>query len=109
MAGPPEPPKDIYKDQIDKLSIISGTPDTVIPKVRHVLETIRPGTIFFWDGDGAMTHDDQMRSLRLMGSDVIPAVREIGAELGLEGPFEVDPSKDSDAGNGADAQSGQPK
>ena len=102
-AGPPGPPKDIYKDQTDKLSIISGTPDTVIPKVRHVLETIRPGTIFFWDGDGAMTHDDQMRSLRLMGSDVIPAVREIGEELGLKGPFEVDPSKDSDA------QSGQPK
>ena len=109
VAGPPEPPKDVYKDQIDKLSIISGTPDTVIPKVRHVLETIRPGTIFFWDGDGAMTHDDQMRSLRLMGSDVIPAVREIGEELGLKGPFEVDPSQDSDAGNGADAQSGQPK
>ena len=104
VAGPPAPPTDIYKDQIDKLSIISGTPDTVIPKVRHVLETIRPGTIFFWDGDGAMTHDDQMRSLRLMGSDVIPAVREIGEELGLKGPFEVDPSKDSDAGNSADAQ-----
>ena len=92
QAAPPPPPKDIYKDQTEKLSIISGTPDTVIPKVRHVLETIRPGTIFFWDGDGAMSHDDQMRSLRLMGSDVIPAVREIGAELGLEGPFEADPT-----------------
>ena len=91
QEAPPTPPKDIYKDQTEKLSIISGTPDTVIPKVRQVLETIRPGTIFFWDGDGAMSHDDQMRSLRLMGSDVIPAVREIGAELGLKGPFESDP------------------
>ena len=91
QEAPPPPPKDIYKDQTEKLSIISGTPDTVIPKVRQVLETIRPGTIFFWDGDGAMSHDDQMRSLRLMGSDVIPAVREIGAELGLKGPFESDP------------------
>ncbi len=44
---------------------------SLLPKIRHVLETIRPGTIFFWDGDGAMSHDDQMRSLRLMGSDVI--------------------------------------
>ena len=86
----PAPPKDIYADQTEKLSIISGTPDTVIPKVRKVLETIRPGTIFFWDGDGAMSHDDQMRSLRLMGSDVIPAVREISAELDLKGPFEVE-------------------
>ena len=95
----PPPPTDIYADQTAKLSIISGTPDTVIPKVRKVLETIRPGTIFFWDGDGAMSHDDQMRSLRLMGSDVIPAVREIGAELGLTGPFEVDaePAQAEDA------------
>ena len=94
-AAAPTPPKDVYKDQTKKLSIISGTPDTVIPKVRHVLETIRPGTIFFWDGDGAMSHDDQMRSLRLMGSDVIPAVREMSKELDLKGPFEVDPAKDA--------------
>ena len=63
----------------------------MIPRVRHVLETLRPGTIFFWDGDGAMSHDDTMRSLRLMGEEVIPAVREIGKELDLKGPFEVDP------------------
>ena len=38
-----------------------------------------------------MTHDDQMRSLRLMGEEVIPAVREMGKELELYSPFEVDP------------------
>ncbi len=80
-----------YEQQKEKYSIISGTPKTVIPRVRHVLEYLRPGTIFFWDGDGAMTHDDQMRSLRLMGEEVIPAVREIAKELDLKGPFEVDP------------------
>ena len=63
----------------------------MIPKIRHVLEYLRPGSIFFWDGDGAMTHDDQMRSLRLMGEEVIPAVREIADELGLKSPFEVSP------------------
>ena len=94
--APPAPPKDTYTDQTEKLSIISGTPDTVIPKVRHVLETLRPGTIFFWDGDGAMSHDDQMRSLRLMGSDVIPAVREMADEFDLKGPFEADPAGDAD-------------
>ena len=55
-----------------------------------MLEYLRPGSVFFWDGDGAMTHDDQMRSLRLMGEEVIPAVREMADELGLKGPFEVD-------------------
>jgi hypothetical protein len=65
-----------YEEQVNDLTIIAGTPKTVLPKIRHVLEYLRPGSIFFWDGDGAMTHEDQMRSLRLME---------------LFGPFEVDP------------------
>ena len=81
-----------YEQQIADYTIISGTPKTVIPRIRHVLEYIRPGSIFFWDGDGAMTHDDAMRSLRLMGEEVIPAVRDMAKELELPGPFEVDPA-----------------
>ena len=81
-----------YERQIQDYTIISGTPKTVLPKIRHVLEYIRPGSIFFWDGDGAMTHDDAMRSLRLMGAEVIPAIREMAKELELPGPFEVDPA-----------------
>ena len=81
-----------YEQQIKDRTIICGTPKTVIPKIREVLEYVRPGSIFFWDGDGAMTHDDAMRSLRLMGEEVIPAVKEIGKELGLNSPFEVDPA-----------------
>jgi hypothetical protein len=79
-----------YDTQLENYTIIAGTPDSVIPKIRHVLETLRPGTIFFWDGDGAMTHEDSMRSLKLMGSDVLPAVREMAEELDLKSSFEVD-------------------
>ena len=81
-----------YEQQIKDYTIISGTPKTVIPKMRHVLEYIRPGSVCFWDGDGAMTHDDAMRSLRLMGEEVIPAVREIAKDLELPGSFEVNPA-----------------
>ncbi len=63
----------------------------MVPKIRHVLAYLRLGSIFFWDGDGSMTHEDSMRSLRLMGEEVLPAVREISAELGLDSPFDVDP------------------
>jgi alkanesulfonate monooxygenase SsuD/methylene tetrahydromethanopterin reductase-like flavin-dependent oxidoreductase (luciferase family) len=80
-----------YEDQVLDETIVTGTPKSVLPKIRHVLETLRPGSVFFWDGDGAMTHEDQMRSLKLMGEEVIPAVREMGEELELFGPFEVDP------------------
>ena len=81
-----------YDSQKERYTIIAGTPKTVIPKIRHVLETLRPGSIFFWDGDGAMTHEDSMRSLKLMGEEVLPAVREIGEELDLRSPFEIDPA-----------------
>ena len=81
-----------YQSQLDTMSIITGTPKTVLPKIREVLETLRPGQIFFWDGDGAMTHDDAMRSLRLMGAEVLPAVRDMAQELELCDAFEIDPA-----------------
>ena len=81
-----------YEQQIKDYTIIAGTPETVIPKIRHVLEYLRPGSIFFWDGDGAMDHDDAMRSLRLMGQEVIPAVKEIAKDLELTDSFEVNPA-----------------
>lgn len=89
-GGPAPAMQADYDTQLENMTIIAGTPETVIPKIRTVLETLRPGTIFFWDGDGAMTHEDSMRSLKLMGSDVLPAVREMAKELDLPSSFEVD-------------------
>jgi alkanesulfonate monooxygenase SsuD/methylene tetrahydromethanopterin reductase-like flavin-dependent oxidoreductase (luciferase family) len=94
VPGKAQAPSDMFgtfDEQVERLSIISGTPDSVIPKIRSVLEYLRPGSVFFWDGDGAMDHDDAMRSLRLFGQEVLPAVREIAEELELKSPFEVDP------------------
>jgi alkanesulfonate monooxygenase SsuD/methylene tetrahydromethanopterin reductase-like flavin-dependent oxidoreductase (luciferase family) len=81
-----------YEDQLTNYTIIAGSPKTVVPKIRHILEYLRPGSVFLWDGDGSMTHDDQVRSLRLMGEEVLPAVREIGKELGLTSSYETDPA-----------------
>ena len=97
-----------FDDQIEKGSIIAGTPETVIPKVRHVLETLRPGAIFFWDGDGAMTHEDAMRGLRLLGQEVLPAVREIATALDLKSSFERDPQTNQDLPDEAATQATQP-
>ena len=81
-----------FEEQVEDNTIITGTPKSVLPKIRSVLEYLRPGSVFFWDGDGAMSHEDQMRSLRLMGEEVLPAVREMGKELELFSPYEVDPA-----------------
>ena len=39
-----------------------------------------------------MDHESQMRTLKLMGEEVLPAMRETAKELGLPGPYEVDPA-----------------
>ena len=54
-----------------------------------------------------MNHDDAMRSLRLMGQEVIPAVKEIADELELPGPFEVDPATGQPPAANDDADSPQ--
>ena len=81
-----------YEQQVERMTIITGSPQTVIEKLRHILELLRPGSIILWDGEGAMSHEDAMRSMKLMGDEVLPAVREIGRALDLHSPFEVDPA-----------------
>ena len=94
-----------YEEQIETYSIITGTLKTVLPKISHVLEYLRPGSIIFWDGDGAMDHDDAVRSIRLMGQEVIPALREMAKELELFSPFEVDPATGEPVGSNLTATS----
>ena len=84
-------PGQSFDEQLESYSIVAGTPDTVLPKIRRVLEELRPGHLFIWDGDGAMSHEDSMRSLRLW-KETLPALQEMAKELDLPGSFEVSPS-----------------
>jgi alkanesulfonate monooxygenase SsuD/methylene tetrahydromethanopterin reductase-like flavin-dependent oxidoreductase (luciferase family) len=81
----------IFDSLLDRHACIVGTPDSVLPRIRHVLEELRPGSIFIWHGDGDFSHEETMRGVRLMGEYVLPAIREMGRELGLVSSFEVDP------------------
>ena len=80
-----------YDAVIDANRWIIGSPDTVIHKMREVLARIRPGVVGVWTNDGAISHDDSMRCLELMGQEVLPALREIGQELELPDPFQKTP------------------
>jgi alkanesulfonate monooxygenase SsuD/methylene tetrahydromethanopterin reductase-like flavin-dependent oxidoreductase (luciferase family) len=75
--------------QLEDLMVIAGTPKQVIAKLRVLLEETRPGILGFWGNDGFVSHQDAMTCIRLMGQEVLPAVREIAKELGLNSPFET--------------------
>jgi hypothetical protein len=61
----------------------------VIPKLRRLLEETRPSIVGFWASDGFVSNEDSKKCIRMLGLEVLPAVREIGKELGLLSPFEA--------------------
>jgi alkanesulfonate monooxygenase SsuD/methylene tetrahydromethanopterin reductase-like flavin-dependent oxidoreductase (luciferase family) len=77
-----------FEDQIADQQIIAGTPKTVIPRLRRLLEETRPSIVGFWASDGFVSDADSRTCIRLLGEEVLPAVREIGNSLGLADPFE---------------------
>jgi hypothetical protein len=80
-----------YPKTVKSMAVISGTPKTVLPKIRRILETLRPSVFGFFATQGPVSLEDRMTNIRLLGQEVLPAVREYGRELGLVDPFEREP------------------
>ncbi len=80
-----------WEKVVESNRVIVGSPDTVIKKVRQVLSALRPGILGVWTNDGTIGHKDTMRCLQLMEKEVLPALKEMGKELDLPGPFEQAP------------------
>jgi alkanesulfonate monooxygenase SsuD/methylene tetrahydromethanopterin reductase-like flavin-dependent oxidoreductase (luciferase family) len=79
-----------FEDQIENMQIIAGTPDTVTKRLKLIMEATRPGIFALWGNDGNISHEDSMTCIRLLGQEVMPAMREYGKQLGLDSPFEAD-------------------
>ena len=61
-------------------AIIVGSPETVISKLSSTLERLSPGYMILIGGDGDIPHQDVMRSIELLGKEVVPALHEIKLE-----------------------------
>ena len=68
-----------YDEAQETGQIITGTPDTVIKKLKKVIDLIDPGYIVLWGREGPMSHKVAMRSIDLMTQEVIPAIKEYQA------------------------------
>jgi alkanesulfonate monooxygenase SsuD/methylene tetrahydromethanopterin reductase-like flavin-dependent oxidoreductase (luciferase family) len=78
-----------FEDQIESTMIIAGTPDTVIPQLKTLIEHTRPGIMGIWGNDGTVPKEDRRRCIELLVKEVMPAVREHGKTLGLKDPWEA--------------------
>jgi alkanesulfonate monooxygenase SsuD/methylene tetrahydromethanopterin reductase-like flavin-dependent oxidoreductase (luciferase family) len=66
-----------YENQQEARVIIVGTPDSVIDKLKYMMENLNPGYLLIYGNEGPMKHEDSMRSIELLGKEVIPALKEI--------------------------------
>ena len=79
-----------FEEQLEHLQIVAGTPDQVVQRLRVLREETRPSILALWGNDGHVDHEDSKRCIELTGAEVLPALREIGEELDLRDPFEID-------------------
>ncbi len=79
-----------FEEQLASTMIIAGTPDTVIPRLKTLIEQTRPGIMGLWANDGTVSPEDTRTCIRLLCQEVMPAIREHGKSLGLNSPFEAD-------------------
>ncbi|MFN8558240.1 MAG: LLM class flavin-dependent oxidoreductase [Dehalococcoidia bacterium] len=78
-----------FEQQIHDMQIIAGTPDQVVAKLRTIMEATRPGIFAYWADGNACSHEDTKLCIRLLGQEVMPAVRDIAQELDLPDPWQA--------------------
>jgi alkanesulfonate monooxygenase SsuD/methylene tetrahydromethanopterin reductase-like flavin-dependent oxidoreductase (luciferase family) len=65
-----------YEELQAAYHLIVGSPQTVLDKLSHMRERLGFGSLLLEEQAGAMSHADTMRSLGLLGRDVIPALKK---------------------------------
>lgn len=70
-------------DEANKiLSMVTGSPKTVVEKLKQIVDRVDPAYMVFWAREGPMSHDAAARCIELLGQEVIPAIKEHKAQLG---------------------------
>jgi alkanesulfonate monooxygenase SsuD/methylene tetrahydromethanopterin reductase-like flavin-dependent oxidoreductase (luciferase family) len=82
---------DTYRKAQASLQTIVGTPESVLPKVKAILDVLRPGTLIIGGVLGNVSDEDRLRSVQLMGECLLPAIKAHGAKIGLIDSFERAP------------------
>ena len=65
-----------YEELQNDFHLVVGSPDTVIRKLRYIKEELGIGALLLEAQGGPLSHEDTMRSLKLLGEEVIPALRD---------------------------------
>ena len=68
---------DIGYEQAPEINqIITGNPDTVLKKLKNMIDVVDPAWLILWPREGPMTHENAKRGMDLLGKEVIPAIKD---------------------------------
>ena len=65
-----------YEEAHATYQIVTGNPDTVIEKLKRIIDVVDPGYMILWGREGLMPHESAMRCIDLLTQEVIPAIKE---------------------------------
>ena len=66
-----------YQELQDADNVIVGSPKTVTEKLSRIIGRLNPGYLHIYGNEGDMPHEASMRSIELLGKEVIPALHDI--------------------------------
>jgi hypothetical protein len=66
-----------YEELQEAYHVVVGSPQTVLEKLSYMQERLGFGSLLLEAQAGAMPHADTMRSLELVGRDVIPQLKKL--------------------------------
>lgn len=75
VGGPDQ--RRTYADLQEVGAIVVGSPTTVLRKLTTTLEQLSPGYLILIGSDGNLPHPVVLRSLTLLGQEVIPALHTV--------------------------------
>jgi hypothetical protein len=64
-----------YEQAQEVHQVVTGAPDTVIAKLKRVIDVVNPAWLVLWAREGPMPHAAATRCLELLGKEVIPAIK----------------------------------
>ena len=80
-----------YQRAQEGYQILVGTPKSVLPKIKTLMQVLRPGIFVAFNVQGQVSNQDRMTSMRLFAQEVMPALRDYAKEIGLLDPIERAP------------------
>jgi alkanesulfonate monooxygenase SsuD/methylene tetrahydromethanopterin reductase-like flavin-dependent oxidoreductase (luciferase family) len=80
-----------YQKAQKALQLIIGSPKSVIPKLKAIMSTLRPGALIIFSVQGPVSNEDRQISMKLIAQEVIPALKEHAKAIDLPDALERTP------------------